>query len=109
MDNKKAEKDDAKRGSDTILQGATKKSKIRKRKRPDTPTMEQRVLRLQKIMDEEPDLRNYVDENSELKNQVSVLKLKQSMVLKQLIQIKIDLTTSLEEVKRLIKLMDTQC
>ena len=52
--------------------------------------MEQRVLRLQRIMDEEPDLRNYVDENSELKNQVSGLKIKQSMVQEQLIPIKID-------------------
>ena len=31
------------------------------------------------------------------------------MVLKQLIHMKIDLTTSLAEVKRLIKLIDTHC
>ena len=35
--------------------------------------------------------------------------IKQSMVQEQLIQIKIDLTNSLAEVKRLIKLMDTPC
>ena len=71
--------------------------------------MEQRVLRLQRIMDEEPDLRNYVDENSELKNQISGIRIKQFMVQEQLIQIKIDLTNSLAEVKRLIKPMDTRC
>ena len=71
--------------------------------------MEKRVLRLQRIMDEEPDLRNYVDENSELKNQVSGLRIKQFMVQEQLIQIKIDLTKTLAEVKRLIKPMDTRC
>ena len=71
--------------------------------------MEKRVLRLQRIMDEEPDLRNYVDENSELKNQISGLRIKQFMVQAQLIQIKIDLTKTLAEVKRLIKPMDTRC
>ena len=60
-------------------------------------------------MDEEPDLRNYVDENSELKNQISGIRIKQFMVQEQLIQIKIGLTNSLAEVKRLIKPMDTRC
>ena len=74
--------------------------------------MEKRVLQLQRIMDEEPDLQNYVDENSELKIQVSGLRtggIKQFMVQEQLIQIKIDLTKTLAEVKRLIQPMDTRC
>ena len=96
-------------GVDTPSTAKTKKRRIIKRPRPDFLTKEELLVKLIRITDEHPALKNIIDKNQELKSQIACEKIKRNMVKEQLITIKKDLTFALAEVKRLEKLLDTVC
>ena len=67
------------------------------------------VLKLIRITDEHPALKNIIETNQHLKEQIGCEKIKRNMVKEQLVTIKKDLAFVLKEVKRLEKLLDTVC
>ena len=88
-----------------------KKRKLRKRARPfpPTPPQEQKIKKLQRLLLEEPTLNNYIEENQKLKFKVSCMETKHAMLKEQLIKTKVEVHHALLQIKRLEKLLNTEC
>ena len=67
-----------------------------------------KIRKLQRLLLEEPSLKNYIAENSKLRLEVSCLKTKQIMVKDQLKVIGFELGRAKREVDRLIRVLDTK-